>query len=110
MTNDEIMSMSNEELDARRLAREEESRKKHEFAKFKIKMDMTADQVREAVYEYEYELARDNKDWLYDLVVAYYENQKLSDEEYLDMYMDYVYQEEEEKEHRDDLYKEITNE
>jgi hypothetical protein len=107
MTNEEIMAMSNQELDARREARAEESRKEYEFAKFKVKMDMTADQIREAVYEYEYELARDNKDWLYDLVVAYYENQKMSDEEYLDMYMDYVYQEEE---HQDILNKEIVNE
>jgi len=99
------MATEQEVLDEEQLRQAQE--KKQEFAKFKVKMDMTADQVREAVYEYEYELARDNKDWLYDLVVAYYENQKLSDEEYLDMYMDYVYQEEE---HQDILNKEIVNE
>jgi hypothetical protein len=68
-----------------------ERERKHEFAKFQVKMAMTADQIREAVYESEYELARDNKDWLYDLVVSYYKNQSLSDEEYLDIYMDNVY-------------------
>lgn len=99
------MATEQEVLDEEQLRQAQE--KKQEFAKFKVKMDMTADQIREAVYEYEYELARDNKDWLYDLVVAYYENQKLSDEEYLDMYMDYVYQEEE---HQDILNKEIVNE
>ena len=99
------MATEQEVLDEEQLRQAQE--KKQEFAKFKVKMDMTADQVREAVYEYEYELARDNKDWLYDLVVAYYENQKLSDEEYLDMYMDYVYQE---QEHQDILNKEIVNE
>jgi len=99
------MATEQEVLDEEQLRQAQE--KKQEFAKFKVKMDMTADQVREAVYEYEYELARDNKDWLYDLVVAYYENQKLSDEEYLDMYMDYVYQE---QEHQDILNEEIVNE
>ena len=87
-----------------------EQERKQEFAKFKVKMDMTADQIKEAVYEYEYELARDNKDWLYDLVVAYYKNQSLSDEEYLDMYMDYVHVQDEDDALRDQLYKEITNE
>ena len=99
------MATEQEVLDEEQLRQAQE--KKQEVAKFKVKMDMTADQVREAVYEYEYELARDNKDWLYDLVVAYYENQKLSDEEYLDMYMDYVYQE---QEHQDILNEEIVNE
>jgi len=99
------MATEQEVLDEEQLRQAQE--KKQEFAKFKVKMEKTADQIREAVYEYEYELARDNKDWLYDLVVAYYENQKLSDEEYLDMYMDYVYQEEE---HQDILNKEIVNE
>ena len=99
------MATEQEVLDEEQLRQAQE--KKQEFAKFKVKMDMTADQVREAVYEYEYELARDNKDWLYDLVVAYYENQKLSDEEYLDMYIDYVYQE---QEHQDILNEEIVNE
>ena len=99
------MATEQEVLDEEQLRQAQE--KKQEFAKFKVKMDMTADQVREAVYEYEYELARDNKDWLYDLVVAYYENQKMSDEEYLDMYMDYVYQE---QEHQDILNEEIVNE
>ena len=87
-----------------------EQEKINEFAKFKVKMDMTADQIKEAVYEYEYELARDNKDWLYDLVVAYYKNQSLSDEDYLDMYMDYVHVQDEDDALRDQLYKEITNE
>lgn len=87
-----------------------EQEKINEFAKFKVKMDMTADQIKEAVYEYEYELARDNKDWLYDLVVAYYKNQSLSDEEYLDMYMDNVHVQDEDDALRDQLYKEITNE
>ena len=87
-----------------------EQERKQEFAKFKVKMDMTADQIKEAVYEYEYELARDNKDWLYDLVVAYYKNQSLSDEDYLDMYMDYVHVQDEDDALRDQLYKEITNE
>lgn len=87
-----------------------EQERKQEFAKFKVKMDMTADQIKEAVYEYEYELARDNKDWLYDLVVAYYKNQQLSDEEYLDMYMDYVHVQDEDDALRDQLYKEIVNE
>ena len=99
------MATEQEVLDEEQLRQAQE--KKQEFAKFKVKMEKTADQIREAVYEYEYELARDNKDWLYDLVVAYYENQKLSDEEYLDMYMDYVYQE---QEHQDILNKEIVNE
>ena len=102
------MATEQEVLDEEQLRQAQE--KKQEFAKFKVKMDMTADQVREAVYEYEYELARDNKDWLYDLVVAYYENQKLSDEEYLDMYMDYVHVQDEDDALRDQLYKEITNE
>ena len=87
-----------------------EQEKINEFAKFKVKMDMTADQIKEAVYEYEYELARDNKDWLYDLVVAYYKNQSLSDEEYLDMYMDNVHVQDEDDALRDQLYKEIVNE
>ena len=99
------MATEQEVLDEEQLRQAQE--KKQEFAKFKVKMEKTADQIREAVYEYEYELARDNKDWLYDLVVAYYENQKLSDEEYLDMYMDYVYQE---QEHQDILNEEIVNE
>ena len=81
-----------------------------EFAKFKVKMKMTADQIKEAVYEYEYELARENKDWLYDLVVAYYKNQNLSDEEYLEMYMDNVHVQDEDDVLRDQLYKEIVNE
>jgi len=102
------MATEQEVLDEEQLRQAQE--KKQEFAKFKVKMEKTADQIREAVYEYEYELARDNKDWLYDLVVAYYENQKLSDEEYLDMYMDYVHVQDEDDALRDQLYKEITNE
>ena len=53
------MATEQEVLDEEQLRQAQE--KKQEFAKFKVKMDMTADQVREAVYEYEYELARDNK-------------------------------------------------
>jgi len=102
------MATEQEVLDEEQLRQAQE--KKQEFAKFKVKMEKTADQIREAVYEYEYELARDNKDWLYDLVVAYYENQKLSDEEYLDMYMDYVHVQDEDDALRDQLYEEITNE
>ena len=87
-----------------------ERQRLEEFARFKVKMDMTADQIKEAVYEYEYEQAKENHDWLRDLIVAYYENQKMSDEEYLDMYMDYVHVQDEDDALRDQLYKEITNE
>jgi len=101
------MATEQEILDEEQLRQAQE--KKHEFAKFKVKMDMTAEDIKEAVYEYEYELARDNKDWLYDLVVSYYKNQSLSDEEYLDMYMDYVHVQDEDDVLRDQLYKEATN-
>jgi len=87
-----------------------EQERKHEFNKFQVKMKMTADQIKEAVYEYEYELAKENHDWLHDLIVAYYENQKMSDEDYLDMYMDYVHVQDEDDVLRDQLYKEIVNE
>ena len=64
--------------------------KKYEFAKFKVKMKMNAEQIREAFYEQEYEYAKSNDEWLYDMVVAYYEKLSLSDDEYLDLYMDNI--------------------
>lgn len=89
MTNDEIMAMSNEELDARREAREDESRKEYEFAKFKVKMKMTAEQIAHAVKERDFDDARDNPDFLWDLIGDWHKN--TTEEEFLDYYLDYIY-------------------
>jgi hypothetical protein len=71
-----------------------EQERKHEFNKFQVKIKMTADEIKEAVYEFEFDYASNNSEWLHDLIVEYYKNQKLSDEDYLEMYMENIYVEE----------------
>ena len=87
-----------------------EQERKHEFAKFTIKTTMTAQQIKDAVMEEEYEYVKGNDDILWDFVVERHVNENISDELYLEMYMDNVHVQDEDDALRDQLYKEITNE
>ena len=71
---------------------------------------MTAQQIKDAVIEEEYEYVKENDDILWDLVVERHAKENISDELYLEMYMDNVHVQDEDDALRDQLYKEIVNE
>lgn len=87
-----------------------ERQRLEEFAKFTIKTTMTAQQIKDAVMEEEYEYVKGNDDILWDFVVERHAKENISDELYLEMYMDNVHVQDEDDALRDQLYKEITNE
>jgi len=68
-----------------------ERQRLEEFAKFKIKTTMPIELVKEAVKNHDFEDARDNGDFLWDLVCEWHDNRKMSDEDYIVEYLDYIY-------------------
>jgi hypothetical protein len=68
-----------------------EQERKYEFAKFKVKTTMDIEEVKRAVKDHDYEDARDNSDFLWDLICDWHDNRKMSDADYIDEYLDYIY-------------------
>ena len=68
-----------------------EQQRQEEFAKFTIKTTMTAQEIKAAVMEEEYEYVKENDDILFDYIVERHAKEKISDELYIEMYMDNVY-------------------
>jgi hypothetical protein len=83
--------------------------KKHEFTKFKVKLELTADQIKEAVMDEDHTYACENLDYIWDLIVEKHKNANFTDDDYLEMYIENVYREEENKNLVNQLYKEVTN-
>ena len=66
--------------------------KQTEFKKFVVKTTMTPEQIREAVMEHDHAFARDDNDFSWVLVVSYHEHLNQSEEDYLDQYVSWIYQ------------------
>ena len=82
--------MTNPNNERKELERQAELERKYEFAKFKVKTTMTLDEIKMAVKERDFEDARDNSDFLWDLVCDWHDNRKMSDDDYITEYVDYI--------------------
>jgi hypothetical protein len=91
------------------LTSEEEQQRQHEFTKFKVKLELTADQIKEAVMDEDHTYACENLDYIWDLIIEKHKNANYTDDDYLEMYIENVYREEENKNLVNQLYKEVTN-
>lgn len=66
-----------------------EDKNKYESARALVKLSMTPDEIRNEVIEDDYRFARENPDYIRDLIKESMKND--TDEQILETYMDYIF-------------------
>ena len=81
--------MANPNNERKELERQAKLKQQHESQKALVKLSMTPNEIREEVVEDDYRFARENPDYIRDLIREAMKND--TDEQILETYMEYIF-------------------